>query len=82
MQDHKPRVVPVYRQHSPLAQLMYNTISTTSVSQNNYEKKSPFHLRMMRMSARFEWFWRSPIFPISLILGHFYIIALYLRNPF
>jgi len=61
----------VFRQHSNLALLVYN-IRMTNAQQ----------VKFSRFERNFSKLWTSPLVPISLFVGHLYLIALLLRNPF
>ena len=56
-----------YNRHSPLAAFIHN---------QTYKTDS-FH----RASARASRVFLNPVVPLSLFVGHLYLIALFLRNP-
>jgi hypothetical protein len=39
-------------------------------------------LKMSRFERQFARLWTNPVIPIGLFVGHLYLIALFLRNPF
>ncbi|TNV71772.1 hypothetical protein FGO68_gene17134 [Halteria grandinella] len=63
-----------FRQHSPLAMLVYN-FQDPKVQQEQ-------SLRFSRFERRFGKVWTSRLVPLSIFVGHLYLIALFLRNPF
>ena len=64
----KPQTKSPYNQHSALALFIYNK-----------QVKSPLYHKANTKLARVL---SSPVVPFSLFVGHLYLIALFLRNPF
>ncbi|TNV71770.1 hypothetical protein FGO68_gene12220 [Halteria grandinella] len=63
-----------FRQHSPLAMLVYNM--------RDPKQQQEQSLRFSRFERRFGKVWTSRLVPLSIFVGHLYLIALFLRNPF
>ena len=66
----KRHLAPNFRVHSNIAMLFYN------------EKVGGKSVEYSRLERRFARYWTSPVVPVALFVGHLYLIALFLRNPF
>jgi len=82
-QNSKPYVLKSvknrFREHSKLAQLIYNQ------TQRSEGQKEEMARRSLEQSRRARTLYRvigHPIVPIGIVIGHLYVIALFLRNPF
>ena len=61
---------PIFRSHSGLAQLWYGFKIKDSAN------------TVSRIERNFAAIWTNPLVPLGLFVGHLYLIALFLRNPF
>ena len=62
----------VFRRHSSLALFLHNVRASHQGQQ----------LRLSRFERSFSKLWTNPLVPVGLFVGHLYLIALLLRNPF
>lgn len=81
-------LVPRYRTHSALAQVIYNVRLggdlgvSMGPSAESPLKDSTAGLRLARSRRLLTKAWTSPVVPLGLFFAHLYVIALFLRNPF